>query len=65
MQCRKVDNQRIKSGILDDNGTILFGKVPNPSLLPTRRSWRAGTDCKSVAYWLSRFESYPGHKMYL
>ena len=26
-----------------------------------RRSWRGGTDCKSVAVRLSRFESYLTH----
>lgn len=31
-------------------------------LLGTRRSWRVGADCKSVAFWLSRFESYRAHK---
>lgn len=29
--------------------------------MPTRRSWRAGIDCKSVAFGLKRFESFGTH----
>ena len=29
--------------------------------LGQRQSWRAGADCKSVAFRLSRFESYLSH----
>jgi alkylated DNA repair dioxygenase AlkB len=34
-------------------------------IMGMRQRWRAGTDCKSVAFGLSRFESYHSHIFYL
>lgn len=39
-------------------------RVPQGSQkLGQRRSWRGGTDCKSVVVRLSRFDSYLTHKI--
>lgn len=34
---------------------------PTNIIMGVRHSWRGGADCKSVAFGLSRFESYYSH----